>query len=125
MKKIILSSLILLACAGSAFAAAGSLTSGSISQDGFALYGGVDATAAQNAPNPLIRFSSKVNGRPYFDTTQYVLATKHQTGNKVFGTANDATQIFWKQSVAGKLDATNAAGADLTTRCVGGGWTAY
>lgn len=124
MKKIIALSLLVLLAAGSAYA--GDLASGGISDDGMGLYGGVDTTAANAAPSPLVKFSSKVNGRPMFTTSAYTLATKHQTGNKVFGTANDATQIYWKQSTTGKLDATMAAGADLTAnKFVGGGWTAY
>lgn len=124
MKKTILLSLLMLTFVGSAYAA--DLASGEISADGLGLYGGVDTTTANAAPNPLVRFSSKVNGRPMFNTTQYTLATKHQTGNKVFGTSHDATQIYWKQTTAGKLDATMAAGADLSgTKFVGGGWTAY
>ncbi len=124
---------MLLACAVNAFAAAGSagdLASGAFSADGFALYGGVDSASASNAPSPLVKFSSKVNGSPTYSTTHYALCSKHQTGNKVFGTSDDATQIYWKQSVAGDLSTVTAAqgclGANLTPqKFVGGGWTAY
>ena len=109
---------------GSGYAA--DLTSGSVSTDGMGLYGGVDTTAANAAPNALVRFSSKVNGLPTFNTGAYTLATKHQTGNKVFGTSHDATQIYWKQTTSGILTAAMATGADLSaTKFVGGGWTAY
>lgn len=129
MKKIIFLSLLLVAYAASAFAATGSagdLASGGLSADGLGLYGGVDSASAAAAPSPLVKFSSKVNGRPMYDTVKYSLCAKHQTGNKVFGTSNDATQIYWKQSVAGDLTAAMCAGADLTTtKFSGGGWTAY
>lgn len=125
MKRIIILSLMMLTFTASAYAA-GDLASGGISADGLGLYGGVDSASAALAPSPLVKFSSKVNGRPMYSTTAYSLATKHQTGNKVFGTSNDATQIYWKQSVAGALTAAMAAGADLTaTKFVGQGWTAY
>lgn len=128
MKKIIFLSFLLLVSAGTAFAV--DLASGDVSIDGMGLYGGVDTASANAAPSPLVKFSSKVNGQPAFNTTAYSLCDKHQTGNKVFGTSNDATQIYWKQSIAGKLGVITAAqgcvGADLSaTKFVGGGWTAY
>ena len=125
MKKIVVFTLALMAVSATAFAAS-DLASGGISTDGVGLYGGVDSAAANAAPNPLVKFSSKVNGIPVFTTAAYALATKHQTGNKVFGTSNDATQIYWKQTTAGKITTDMASGADLTaTKFVGNGWTAY
>ena len=100
MKKILCFMFLILSFAGSAFATtvANSATQNSI-------YGGADSTAAGAAATPLIRFSTNVTGQVNYtsdSTTKtskgYVIATRHATGSKDFGTTNILTNIFWKQA---------------------------
>lgn len=130
MKNILALTLILLSIAGSAFAADISSNGliGSTGVGGFAVYGGVDATAAGAATNPLVRMSTGVQGVVNFDATthtSYAIGTKHVSGSKYFGTANDSTNVYWLQSAKGDLDpATFGTGVD-NSNFAGGGWTAY
>lgn len=132
MKKIIAITLLLASVAGSAFAT--TLTTNTPSAQSLSIFGGIDATTAQAAANPLIKLSNKVSAIVNFTTSGtpltspgYAIGTKHNAGTKYFGTANDATTIFWK------LD---ASGADITAAKFGsaasnlnfdaaGKWTAY
>jgi len=41
------------------------------------------------------KLSTGVTAKIKFDPTAYALSTKHTSGNKVFGTANDSTAIFF------------------------------
>jgi len=141
MKKVLLSMLLTLSFAGSAFAAAGDLGSGTPTPtSGCSIKGGADSTTAQNAPTPLIRFSTGVAGQVNFtaDTTLktsqgYVLATRHTSGSKNFATANVKTNIYWKQATAVTATVTlaQAMATDIATgdqdafAFDGTGWTSY
>lgn len=133
MKKIIVLTVLLLTFAGSAFAAGTAVTSHQVIGDGttgLGVYGGVDATAAAlDTANPLVRMSTGVMGMVNYDSTthtSYALITKHLSGSKYFGTANDATNIYWKQDAKGGLDATKG-GSDIDSSnfTTAGSWTAY
>ncbi len=133
MKRIIVLSLLLLSFASSAFA--GVLATNTATAPGLAVYGGDSATNAGAATNPLVRLSTGVRGLVNFGATgtpavvtSYALATKHDTGSKIFGTANDSTNIYWKQATAKiALQATGATVAALTDNANfdDTGWTAY
>lgn len=142
MKKILCSMLVILSFAGSAFAAASALTSGEpTALSGSEVRGGADATTAPLAPSPLIKFSTGVFGQVNFDadtTTKtsagYLVGTRHLSGSKNFATANDITNIYWKQAakVATGADARDKMiteiGTDPTsaaTFAAGEGWTSY
>jgi hypothetical protein len=108
MKKIIaLTALMIVACSGSAFAAA--LTSGSVSNAAQVIRGGSDATAAAASTNPLGRLSTGVRLGANYQTTCYALITKHDKGSKKIGTAHDSTAIFFVQEPAGALAAAPTA----------------
>jgi len=126
MKKILATILIVLSFASSAFATAIS-TGTALTTAGLAVYGGVDATAAGAAPSPLVKFSTGVFGQVNFDATAhdaYAILTKHTSGSKLFGTANDSTNIYWKQVITGALvnGGTVVGNANFTSAL---GWTAY
>jgi hypothetical protein len=131
MKNIIVLTVLLLSFAGSAFAA--EIASGARIGDGttgLAVYGGVTIAAAQLATaNPLVRMSTGVMGQVNFTAAthlSYALITKHLSGSKYFGTANDATNIYWKQDAKGQLTSAMAGtGIDSTNFTVAGAWTAY
>jgi hypothetical protein len=124
MKKILVSTLLLLSFAGSAFAAP--LATNTVSNEGVSIFGGVDAAAALAAPSPLVKFSKGVRGVVQFTTTSYTIVTKHDTGNKASGTTHDSSAMFWRQAGAGQLVAAMYVGADLSaSKFVGNGWTAY
>ena len=131
MNKIIVLTLLLLSFAGSAFAT--EITSGLKIGDGttgLAVYGGVNIAAAQLATaNPLVRMSTGVMGQVNFTAAthlSYALITKHLSGSKYFGTANDATNIYWKQDAKGALDNAKAgSGIDSGNFTTAGSWTAY
>jgi hypothetical protein len=127
MKKVLAITSLLMVVATSCFA--GALTTGLASSKAAKVYGGVDATAAQNAPTPLIKFSTGVNGVVNFsNATEYLLGTKHETGSKIFGTCNSVNNIYWKQSIAGSLGATGVSLGFTTatsSNFVGNGWTSY
>ena len=58
-----------------------------------------------DATNPLVRFSTGVMGIVNFTaaanlSSSYAIGSKHFKGSKVFGTANDSTNIYWKASPA-------------------------
>ncbi|ACH39597.1 geopilin domain 2 protein [Citrifermentans bemidjiense Bem] len=136
MKKILAAMVVTLSFAGTA--SAGTLvTAGS----GYAIRGGADAATASAAPTPLIKFSTGVwgliNSTP--DTTAktstgYVIATRHTTGSKDFGTASNRTNIFWKQAsaITASVSASQALANDVgsddetgATFAAGKGWTSY
>ena len=132
MKKILALTLLLLSFAGSAFAAA--LTSGALIGDatagtgGLAVFGGVDAAAAAAASNPLVRMSTGVQGVINFAAathTEYTIGTKHVSGSKYFGTSNDSTNIYWKQSTKGNLVPATFGTGTNNANFASGGWTAY
>ena len=129
MKKILALSLIALSFGSSAYAAA--LGTNVVTTAGYAVYGGTTSTEATNATNSLVRFSTGVSGLVNFvaDTTNntstsYALAAKHLKGSKIFGTANDSTNVYWKASPAALLVNT-AVGTGATNANFGTGWTAY
>jgi hypothetical protein len=104
MKKIITLALVALSFSSSAFAAA-LATHTVTTAAGQGVYGGTTATEATNASNPLVRFSTGVYGVVNFTATNnlsssYALFAKHYKGSKIFGTANDSTNIYWKAEAA-------------------------
>ena len=130
MKKIIVLTVLLLAIAGSAFAGAiGTNTLiGAAGTGGLAVFGGVDAPAAAAASNPLARMSTGVQAVVNFDPAThltYALITKHVSGSKYFGTANDSTNIYWLQSTKGDLVPGTAGGLKDNSNFGTTGWTAY
>lgn len=132
MKKIIALSLLLLSFSGTAFGAP--IASRIASGQGLSIYGGIDATTAAAAANPLIKLSNKVTGIVNFTTSGtplvspgYAIGTKHYAGTKYFGTANDSTTIFWKLDAASAdIDPTKfGAGTNNINFDATGKWTAY
>ncbi len=99
MKNIAILTLLILSFAGSAFATTVTSHSliGAAGVGGYALYGGVDSTTASSpTANPLVRMSTGVQGCVNFPAAhnEYAIFTKHVSGSKYFGTANDSTNIF-------------------------------
>lgn len=132
MKKVLAVTLLLVSVAGSAFAATTNLSSGDVAGPGLSIYGGVDNTSAGAAPSPLIKFSVGVYGNVNWVAAahdHYAIGTKHQSGSKVFGTADNTTAIYWRQVATGAPSASsgmlNSTSVDSTTIFTGGGWTAY
>jgi hypothetical protein len=127
MKKILISALLIVASATYSFAAP--LTPGTVTVAAAQVFGGVDAPAALAAPTPLIRYSTGVSGVVLVTgTTDYIIATKHVTGSKIFATGNTATNIYWKQAGTGILGSTgNTLGftTSASSNLVGSGWTSY
>jgi len=126
MKKAIVLTLLMLSFAGSAFAAA--LATNVATTAGLSVFGGVDATAAGAASSPLVKFSTGVQGLCNFVTAthvSYAIVTKHNTGNKYFGTANDSTSIYWFQSITGVLLPATAGSVAGNSNFATAGWTAY
>ncbi|HXE95489.1 MAG TPA: hypothetical protein VN642_03730 [Dongiaceae bacterium] len=125
MKKIIVLSLLLVSFA--AVAQATQLSNNAVSTDNMSLFGGVNNTAAEAATNPIIKFSTKVNGllntNGAFST--YAILTKHQSGSKTFGTASDSTSIFWRQDAAGTLVNTYSVAPNVSNFSATNAWTAY
>lgn len=133
MKKIITLALVALSFSSSAFAAA--LATHTITTAaGQAVFGGTTAAEATNASNPLVRFSTGVYGIVNFVannnlSSSYALFSKHYKGSKIFGTANDSTNIYWQAEAAqptnqppiviGSIPAANDNSG------FGTGWTAY
>lgn len=136
MKKILCATLVILSFTGSAFA-----DSGITGEPGMALRGGADATVAAAAPSPLIKYSTGVFGLINWvadaatkTSNGYVIATRHLNGSKYFATANDITNIYWKQApkVATGTECKTLMSTDVTTGTVsatvfaaGLGWTSY
>lgn len=137
MKKTLCLTIIVLSFAGSAFAA----TQVKSSAGAQTIKGGTDATTAAAAPTPLIKFSTGVFGLVNFtaNTTPantsdgYLIAARHATGSKNFGTKNTATNMYWKQVSAGTDTAARLA-ADVGSEdqtgttfdfAAGLGWTSY
>ncbi len=125
MKRILAITFILSSM--STLALAAPLASGTVTGTGVAIYGGVDAASALNATNGLVRTSTGVRAIVNTDTghTEYALGTKHDTGNKIFGTANDSTNIYWFQSIAGNTLGANFGTGTNKDNFGGAGWTAY
>jgi hypothetical protein len=132
MKKIIALTLLALTFSTSAFAAAlatNALPGGA----GYAIFGGTTAAEATGATNPLVRTSTGVWGVVNFTaasnlSTSYAIFTKHTKGSKLFGTANDSTNIYWKASPAVKVApflAVAECGTGTDNSNFGTGWTAY
>ena len=126
MKKIFCLMLVLLSSATSVFAAT-QLATGEVSDAAAAVYGGTDQTSAEASVNPIIKFSTGVSGLANFDNTGYSVHTKHLNGSKVFGTANDSTNIFWKASPSKVLMTADECGTTVGTAnyADGTGWTSY
>jgi hypothetical protein len=132
MKKTIVLTLVALSFGTSAFAAA--LATNTLpSAAGIGIYGGTTAAEAAAASNPLAKMSTGVWGVVNFTaaanlSSSYALFTKHTKGSKIFGTANDSTNIYWKASPAASA-APYLAVADCGTgddnSNFGNGWTAY
>lgn len=127
MKKIAVLTSIFALASTSAFALATHVatTGGAV-----AIYGGASATEAQNAPTPLVKTSTKVNGMVDFSDNQgYLIVTKHDTGSKAFGTCNGVNNIYWKQVADGTLDPATltgiTSGSYAPSSFVGNGWTSY
>lgn len=129
MKKTIVLTLLILSFAGSAFAAQFvSLISASIK-------GGADAATAAAATNALVRLSTNVIGVVNYTPDAatktapgYSIVTKHTSGSKMFGTANDSTNIYWKNLAAGTpLTGALAGSTDGSGNftVAGSGWTSY
>ncbi|MCE1226598.1 MAG: hypothetical protein LWW87_08960 [Geobacteraceae bacterium] len=132
MKKIIFLALVILAYSSVSFAAA--LATNTLPGNaGLAIYGGTTAAEATNATNPLARMSTGVWGVVNFTaaanlSSSYAIFTKHTKGSKIFGTANDSTNVYWKASPAAAAAPYLAVGdcgtvdsnANFTA-----GWTAY
>ena len=135
MKKTFALTLIALSIGTSAFAGVvvSSNTLPAVATAGYAVYGGTTAAEAAAATNPLVRLSTGVWGVVNFVaannlSASYAIFTKHYKGSKIFGTANDSTNIYWKASPAVKV-APYLAVADCGTGTdnanFGAGWTAY
>lgn len=131
MKKIFILTALLLSFAASSFAA-DLATHTPTTAGGLSIFGGNSAAAALAASTPLVKFSTGVRGLVNFTasagaSTGYVIATKHSTGSKVFGTANDSTAIYWRQSPAADLAAADVISGTTTATVFGSqtGWTAY
>ena len=125
MKKVLVLTALSLMVANAAFAT--SLATTAPTAAAASVFGGVDAAAALVAPTPLIKFSTGVRGIVNFSgNTEYLIATKHDSGNKIFGTNNLLTNIYWKQSTSGALTTTNFTPTTAaSSNFVGGGWTSY
>lgn len=133
MKKVLILTLLAVSFAGSAFAAA--MVTGTPCGAGLTITGGVSQTAADGASNPLVRLSTGVEGQVNFQTTgtaptlvstSYAIITKHTSGSKYFGTANDSTNIYWKQAVKGSIVTTESGTTDSNANFTSAaGWTAY
>jgi hypothetical protein len=132
MKKILVSTSLLLSFAASSYAAT-LATHTPTTTGGMSVFGGNSAAAATAATTPLVKFSTGVRGLVNFTVPSagsspgYVVATKHSTGSKVFGTANDSTAIYWKQSPAADLSANDvvAGTSNAAVFATQAGWTAY
>ncbi len=138
MKKVLCGMFVILSFAGSAFGAALD-THTPTTATGMSIRGGADATTAAAAASPLIKFSTGVLGLVNFTATAnvstgYVVATRHIQGSKYFATANDITNIYWKQAAkaADAAAAITAMGQDIdssttssTVFAAGNGWTSY
>jgi hypothetical protein len=132
MKKIIILALVALSFSSSAFAAT-LATHTLTTAAGLGIYGGTTTAEATGATNPLVRFSTGVYGVVNFTASNnlsstYALFTKHYKGSKIFGTANDSTNIYWKAEAAQAatpfvLIANIPANTDNSG--FGTGWTAY
>jgi hypothetical protein len=127
MKKTLLVTALLLAISSSAFAATQGtdLTTGTVSGEGAAIYGGSDGTVAGNATSPIVKLSTGVAGVAVYNTFAYSIATKHTKGSKVFGTANDSTSIYWKPSPQALLGATTGDAPASSGNGAFSGWTTY
>lgn len=103
---------------GTALASGGTVTAG----NGEVIHGGTDATAAALATAPVLgRLSKGVQLGVNYTNAAYALTTKHLTGSKQYGTANDSTAIFSLESASGT--AVVAPTAASATAFSATGWT--
>ena len=110
MKKIFIITSLLLLVASSAFATA--LTAGGVTGDeGLSIYGGSSSAVASSdtASTLLAKCSKGVRAGANFDSTHYAINTKHDSGNKAFGTSYDSTAIYNSDLGTGALTAAPTA----------------
>ena len=136
MKKTLCLTLLLVSIAGSAFAvtrtqitATGVVPAANATTPLYtALYAGTDQNSCNAAVNATIRFSTNVDGNADYGTTGYSIFTKHFSGSKVFGTANDSTNVYWKASPSKVHITTTECGTtigDTNFNNANNGWTSY
>jgi hypothetical protein len=119
MKKIFaIAAVALFFSAGSCFAAVLDDGGDVTANPGLQLYGGV---AGASNPGVLIgKLSKGVKCGATYGTLSYALTTKHDSGTKGYGTANDSTAIYFLELGEGDLE---APGAD-DNAAFATGWTA-
>lgn len=129
MKKILALSLIALSV--TSMAHAGALATHTVSAANAKIFGGTTAADAAASTSSLIRLSTGVSAAVNFTkdtatnlTPSYAIFTKHYKGSKVFGTANDSTNVYWKASPAAVLTA-DELGTGEDNANFGTGWTAH
>jgi hypothetical protein len=117
MKKTMIVLLALSVCflAGNAFAAGGSLSSGSVTD----LAGGtLHATTPAGAD--IGKMSTNVIVGATYSSTGYAIDTYHNSGTKAYGTAYDSTGIYWTDlGTGGTLTAPSSSAASEAYS----GWT--
>lgn len=95
MKKILaITGLCLFAFIGTSFGAA--LSTGGTTAAGDSVYGGPSSAAAADATEAILvgKLSKGVKAAFQYDYSGYAVATKHDSGNQAFGTADDSTAIY-------------------------------
>ncbi len=114
MKKLIaITALLLFVASGTSFAAA--LTTGNVTAgEGLQLFGGPDATAAASSTEAVLigKMSKGVRAGVAFDSTNYAVNTKHDNGDKAYGTADDSTAIYNTTLGTGALTAAPSASSN-------------
>lgn len=129
MKKIscALACIAVIASSTIAFAAPSALSSGAVttSTAGPTIRGGADATAAQSTTTGVIigRLSKGVKTVINFTTSAYALATKHDGGTNLYGTAFNSTSMYMK-AVGSTALASGDVSATDSASFAGAGWTA-
>lgn len=132
MKKILVLTLVMASFAATAFATTAQLANNALTPAAAcALHGGADSTTV--GVNPLGKMSTGVFAMVNYESATakmssgYSLFTKHKDGSKIFGTSNDATNIFWKasQSKISPAFTGSDAGTDYTVTNFGATWTSY
>lgn len=128
MKKILCLTFVLVAISSSSFARTILTTTGAVTVEAATIYAGTDQASLDLATNPTAKLSTGVQGVAVYSATGYSINAKHKNGSKVFGTANDATNVYWKAS-ASKTAITTAESAqsvgDAAYSTPGNGWTSY
>lgn len=123
MKKNIAIAVIIMSLTSSAYAAnTAGPTSGNLTNAGAAIYGGLTQDIANAATSPMGKLSSGVTAILNFDATSYAITTKHIKGSKIFGTAADSTNMYFKASPAALITKTEA-GSDSANSNFASGWT--